>query len=287
MKPMTTSIGVDAGGSKVSVRLIDIDAHADVHADTHTANVLVEPCNVRIVGISTAASVIARCVQSALREADAVAVDVGVAVAGCGDPEVRSALTSVLQEALGVPVFVMSDAEAALEAHRSTGPAAVLIAGTGAIALMRSAADEISRAGGSGAVGGDPGSGTALTTEALAVAAQNKSSAFSIALGDRVVGVPERVVALEAELKEARSLLRDTARQLLDLLSELAEPLDRKGRSSLIPLGLHGGLLLGSSVVQRAVIAGIVERGLPFDPTPLSRPPELGASLIAHRSRNP
>jgi hypothetical protein len=272
---LNTSIGVDAGGSKVSVRLIDVDLNV--------SHVLVEPCNVRIAGVPSAASAITRCVQKALCEAGAVATDVGVAVAGCGDPAVRLALGSALQDALGVPALVMSDAEAALEAHRSAGPAAVLIAGTGAIALMRNAAGETSRVGGTGAAGGDPGSGTALTTAALEVATQNRSSAFAVALGDLVAGVPERLVDLEGEVEEARNLLRETASQLLDLLSELAEPLDHKGVSSLIPLGLHGGLLLGSSIVQSAVIAGIIKRALPFDPSPLNRPSELGASLIARR----
>ena len=85
-------------------------------------------------------------------------------------------------------------------------------------------------------------------------------------------------------MEEARDLLQETASHLLDLLSELAESLDPQTQSPLIPLGLHGGLLSGSKVVQRAVVAGIAEHGLPFDPAPLSRPPELGASLIARRS---
>ena len=148
---------------------------------------------------------------------------------------------------------------------------------------MRNAAGEILRVGGTGAAGGDPGSGTALTTAALAATTQNRSSALAVALGDLVVGVPERVVDLEGEVEDARNLLRETASQLLDLLSELTETVDHQGDSSLIPLGLHGGLLLGSGVVQSAVIAGIIKRALPFDPSPLTRPPELGASLIARR----
>ena len=272
-----TPVGVDAGGSKVSVRLIEDGRPSAPH-------VVTEPCNVRVVGVAAASALIEHSVQEALDAVQAQASFVGIGVAGSGDETLRLALQVSLQDQLGVPVFVMSDALAALEAHRSEGPAAILIAGTGAIALTRSEAGKVSRAGGLGAALGDPGSGTALTHAALQEQSANPASGFAFELGTAETHVPARVVELAETSKEARALLRRTAVDLLGYLGHLAE--DVKGPMP-IPLGLHGGLLLGSRLLQDEITKGVASYGLPFLPEVLSRPPEVGACCYAARLFNP
>ena len=90
------------------------------------------------------------------------------ALAGAGDAEARAAVIDALEvRNLAARVQVIADAEAALVDAFGTAPGLLVIAGTGSIALGRTAEGSLVRVGGWGAQLGDDGSAYAIGLEAL------------------------------------------------------------------------------------------------------------------------
>lgn len=156
--------GVDAGGSRLR-------AGVGTSADRIAARVEAAALRLRVAGPRPLAIAIAAAVRRALTasrlgpRADALVVG----AAGAGDGEVAAALRRAL-DATGVAArsAVVTDAELVLADAFGRGPGAVLIAGTGSIALARLPDGRLVRAGGLGPASGDPGSAYAVGCETIA-----------------------------------------------------------------------------------------------------------------------
>ena len=163
---MTTYLGIDAGGTRTTVLLA---RDATVIAQANGGSGAIRPGRALVT-----ATRIAACARQALTEARLLAADVLViGAAGAGrDPERTELREGLRNERLAERVTVLGDLEIALEAAFGSGPGAVLISGTGSVAVGRTADGIVHRRGGYGWQIGDEGGGFAISRAALAAAAR-------------------------------------------------------------------------------------------------------------------
>lgn len=259
-------VTVDVGGSKTAVAVSDSGQRLLTLAGPGAA--------VRPGRTMTSASAIADLARKALAQTGRLRADglvVGAAGAGrsADAEEVRAVL---VRERIAERVVVVSDVALALEALGSpTG--VVLIAGTGSIAIGRTAAGLV-RQGGYGWQMGDEGGGYWIGTQALRAAGLAHDGrgpdtrletalrqatgarefrdlvAWSTVAGPREVAALARTVMDTAEQGDAESglILDQAAGWLAGMLAVVARSFDRTP----IPLGLTGGLLSeGSRMLPR------------------------------------
>jgi N-acetylglucosamine kinase-like BadF-type ATPase len=156
-------IAVDAGGSTTRVR---IARDGEIVADAEGRSGAVRP------GAALAASLtISETIRGALVKAGLVAAVADVLVvgaAGVGREPERAALAQALRgERIAERVVVTTDVAIAMADAFGEAPGAMLIAGTGSIAIARDAAGQLHRVGGWGWQIGDEGSGAWIGREAL------------------------------------------------------------------------------------------------------------------------
>jgi N-acetylglucosamine kinase-like BadF-type ATPase len=164
---MLTILGADAGATRTTAAAADGAGRILARAESG-------PGAVRPGTADSAAEQIVRAcldaLQRARREAPAGILVVGAS--GAGRESERLALEGALRRSgIAERVLVTTDAEIALAAAFGSGPGTVLIAGTGSVAWARLPDGSMLRAGGFGAVIGDPGSAHDLGREALRAAA--------------------------------------------------------------------------------------------------------------------
>ena len=162
-------IGVDAGGTKTAFRREAAGGADPVRGSGAGVNVQRD-------GLGASAAVLGDLLASALAdvEPDQVrAVCLGVSGAGRQEDQaaLRDAVLARLQAAL--PLFVVHDAEIALEAAFGADSGAICIAGTGSVVYGRTGGGQLLRTGGWGARLGDEGSGTAIGRDALRAVARH------------------------------------------------------------------------------------------------------------------
>ncbi|MDZ4673385.1 MAG: BadF/BadG/BcrA/BcrD ATPase family protein [Gemmatimonadota bacterium] len=150
---MTIVIGVDAGGTSSTAAVWQDGVEAGRATGGAGA--------VRPTRAMAAASNIADTVRLALTKAGALQGDIlVVGAAGAGREEERNELRTALRmHHLAERLIVTTDVELALAAAFGSGPGIILIAGTGSIAVARTADGSVSRAGGFGWQMGDEGGG--------------------------------------------------------------------------------------------------------------------------------
>jgi glucosamine kinase len=154
-------IGADAGGTKTATA---VWRDGELVARGSGAAGAVRPGR----ALAAAAAIIDACRQalSAVRLARGDTLVVGAA--GVGRPSERDELAQALRaEGLCDRVVVVTDIELVLAAAFDRGPGIALAAGTGSIAVARSAEGTVLRSGGHGWQMGDEGSGYALGRAAL------------------------------------------------------------------------------------------------------------------------
>lgn len=160
--------GVDAGGSKTRVVLVDADSGAIV------ATALAPGAAMRPGDAERCAAVIASAVATAVAaepSAGSLRV-VSVGAAGVGREPERVALHAALEaHALAPEVLVASDAAVALADAFGDRAGILVVAGTGSIAFGRSPTGLLARVGGWGPVIGDEGSGAWIGRRALSAVA--------------------------------------------------------------------------------------------------------------------
>jgi len=162
-------IGVDGGGTK-SVGLV---------ADP-TGNILTRresgASNVNVVGLDGAARSLRKVITECCEDVRCAPNELGavvLALAGAGSEQNREGIKRALGELFqndGIkppPLFVETDARAALEGAFDGGPGVVIIAGTGSIVIGKTGRGDLLTVGGWGRLLGDEGSGYFLGRETL------------------------------------------------------------------------------------------------------------------------
>jgi N-acetylglucosamine kinase-like BadF-type ATPase len=295
-------VGVDAGGSRTTAVAADGDAVlATFHGDA---------ANVRVAGIDSAASTIARSVANVLsgRAADAVVVG----AAGAGRPDIARALEDELvRQLVGARVSVVDDAAIALRAAVPDGDGIVLIAGTGSIAYAE-VAGVAHRAGGYGYLLGDEGSGFAIGAAAVKLLLRSydgrtprdpmlealESQLDARNAQDVLAAVYERpnsVAALAALApivlehasggeRSATKIVQVAALELSDLVKALVRNANVADRE--MALVLTGGLLRANSMLSFLLETRISHELPLLRPHKNPPPAELGALALARALLN-
>ncbi len=146
------AIGIDGGGT-ATVAALSRDG-------TYVASAYGGPANASSLGNAAAAAAI---VDTALEVAAGAAVNaLFVAVAGASRAPVRRALADAMSAAFpAAALAVEEDLRVALRAGAASGPAVVVIAGTGSVAYAEHG-ERHARVGGAGYLAGDEGSAFAI-----------------------------------------------------------------------------------------------------------------------------
>jgi glucosamine kinase len=147
-------LGIDGGGTKTSCVVAD-DTHVLGSATSAGSNIT-RHGDARV---REALHTAVRDACAAARVDPATVVSACVGLSGAGRPEVRDAVTRMMQEVLRGKIEVVTDLETTLEAAFDDGPGVITIAGTGSIAYGRDAGGQTARAGGWGLAISDEGSG--------------------------------------------------------------------------------------------------------------------------------
>jgi glucosamine kinase len=232
-------LGFDGGGTKTECFVID--EHGNVLGRAQSG-----PSNPGRVGLGRAVdsitqSAIAAMTQARVERSAIAAICAGLS--GAGDPKAAESISSSLAEQFpGAKIKVCTDLEIALAAV-GDGPAIVLIAGTGSVAVGRGTTGGMRRAGGLGPQLGDEGSATDIGRKALAIAKMYRDkSGEESPLGKQMatqLGNAARnpsaemfprlfpVVANAADTDDemARGILRDAAGHLAALVKTLVNEL--------------------------------------------------------------
>jgi len=305
-------VGVDGGGSKTQAFAMN-DATGVVASATTAA------CNPSTVGWQNAVEQVRDAVNSVVAQISGVPsqpsqdreMTLCAALAGMGRALDREQMAKDLQAIWpAATVLVTSDAHAALSAGTQGQPGAVLIAGTGAIALASDADGQVTRVGGFGYLLGDEGSGFALGRAALShvlAASEGRSaeSALTVAaqryLSDEgvlsasqsenptdwlwalyqnphlvtvIAGFARIVLMLRRTDDVARTLVNETLSAQVALIKSLER---RSSHGSLLRLWVTGGLFH----VETGLIAELQERLPSVLCAPLTVLPSAGAALLA------
>lgn len=253
----------------------------------------------------------ARAVSAVVREAlagadlDVPADALWAGLAGAGREDARGAVEGALLDAgLARRVRVGTDAEAALEDAFGAGPGILLLAGTGSMALGRTADGDTARVGGWGAVLGDEGSGYALGVEALrrmAHAADGRGPATAItpsvlrhlglaeptdlvtwsggAAKADIAGLAPLVAAAAARGDEVAGRLVGAAVEAL--VAHVHALARRKPALADAAVALAGGLVEPGGPLRAAVVASLREDGLGVNGARVDA--ARGAALLARR----
>ena len=153
-------VGMDAGASKLAVRIESLDGERLVDAALAAKGWEAEPA-------SDAVAWLLRHMESVLPEGGRVAA-LGLGAQGCDNPNVAEAITEAFG-ASGIPAVVVNDAALLVPAAGLTAGIGV-IAGTGAIAVAVSFEGEALAAGGWGWVLGDDAGAVGIVREAVKAA---------------------------------------------------------------------------------------------------------------------
>ncbi|HEV3420932.1 MAG TPA: BadF/BadG/BcrA/BcrD ATPase family protein [Candidatus Acidoferrum sp.] len=256
-------LGLDGGGTKTECVLMDESCHVVTSSRGGPSN----PMRVGFGGALAAVCEAARIAISAAKISNDAVVSLCAGLAGTAYPESGRKMRRLLEEEFpGKLVRVCTDMDLTLEAIGS-GPAIVLIAGTGSAAVGRDAQGHTARVGGHGYLLGDEGSayhvGQRAVLEALrhfertgADSSMGKKILSEIGaptwadLQSRVYAAPDEVFprlfptvlqVAEAGEATARSLLDDCAAALAELVSDLAGRLQLQSQNFL--LASTGGML--------------------------------------------
>lgn len=163
-------IGVDGGGSKTALA-----AYED---GTLLATARVGPINYNFIGVENAVAHLLEGIKALSLPRERIGA------VGIGDPSIDDAVPTspdsptgqfiaAVQDALGVPVYVRSDAYMTLFGLTGGRESAVLmLSGTGAMGIAEDADGAIRVAGGWGRLTGDEGSGYYIATEGIRAALQ-------------------------------------------------------------------------------------------------------------------
>jgi glucosamine kinase len=290
-------LGVDGGGTKTVAVAVDAHGHECGRGISDTANH-------EAVGFERALQHVRAAVDAALEAAggESPVTAAWIGLAGVDRPADRELFLPHL-ESLARTVQLTNDAELALTALACFAGVA-LIAGTGSIAVGRSASGETARAGGWGHLLGDEGSGYDLGRQALQAALRCADGrgewtllldlileAWHLARIEdvmwRVYQRPDKaeIARLSAVVFAAAQSGDPVARGIVRRgASELAQSALAVGRelgcAASMPLALGGGLLVHERGYRQQVLRRLRAR-LRLDPVRIVAEPALSAARAA------
>lgn len=275
-------LGIDGGGTKTESVLLD-------DSGTIAGRSRSGPSNQTRIGFDAAKESLLAGVRDVLRSAGARAPEVHAVcagLAGTGLPENAARMHSALASALpGSRVQVITDQELAL-ASADSGPAIVLLAGTGSFAIGRDAAGKVARMGGFGPKSSDEGSAFDVGRAAIqTISEETARTGREPAIGSQVLRqlgapgweqveekirqnpddvypnvFPVVVAAADAGDALALRLLTDASRRLTALAVELAVTLSLSQKRFV--LATTGGMI-GRSAVFDAILDKQLREALP------------------------
>lgn len=275
-------VGVDGGGTKTRVLARRSD-NSRILFDRQFPG-----SNYHSIGKTGLTSVLAEIV-SALTIAFGPALDRSVFVlgmAGIDRPQDAASYESVLSE-IGCPgkQVVCNDADIALVGAHGGDPGALLLCGTGSIAIGRTADHRVIRSGGWGALVSDEGSGYRLGCEAISAALRaydrsGPSTVLQTAVRDTLKlrslpdildvlylsgdGLPVRQIASLAPLVTencARDpVCHDIVTRQVNALCDLLVPIREAIGLPTLDLALGGGLLLNAEPYRNAFVETLALR---------------------------
>ncbi len=170
-----TYLGIDGGGSKTLILLAD-DTHEICKVQTGPSN-----------WVSVGANAARKAIQDGIGQLSAPPDIVCAGFAGAARPQAAQFYRDVLQAALpSATIIVESDAAIAYFGAIGVEAGVLLIAGTGSIAIGRSAQGAMTRVGGWGPFFGDEGSGFWIGREAVREALRALDCGEESELGARI-----------------------------------------------------------------------------------------------------
>ncbi len=224
-------LGLDGGGTKTDAALIDASGRVIAQARGGASNPLRSSFARAFTSLDDAA---ARALAAADLEASSIQ-GVVAGLAGAAQPRVAARVAAFLATRFReAEIEAIADLEIALETVSESGPAVVLIAGTGSAAFGRDVEGRTARAGGWGPWFGDEGSAFAIARAALQTIARAHDAgalpstfaqAIASSLGlkswpevfDFVSRKPlERMPSVFPAVAEAADAGNETAREILD-----------------------------------------------------------------------
>lgn len=293
------AIGIDAGGSSTEAILVDAGGVELARASAGGANLY-------SIDRQRAEANLSSVISPLLIGHRVRAICIGAA--GAGREADRDELRDVVRWAAPprMIIIVKHDGEIALRAATSARPAMVVIAGTGSLAYGERADGTSARAGGYGALIGDPGSAHAIGLAAIAHAvrafdgveqAGSLTAEISRELGagsandviDRLAQSPNDVsdvAALAVHVGTADRAGDAAARMILarheQLLGALAARVARevRDRDAALPVALSGGAYESVPTLAAAVTRAVQATG-PCEVLKPALSPAAGAAAIA------
>jgi N-acetylglucosamine kinase-like BadF-type ATPase len=300
-------LGLDAGGTKTVALLAEAASGAVLGRGVGG------PGNIRAVGSERVAEALATAVAGAFASAGVAPRAVAAAVigaAGAARPDDRAAVEGCLRAAVVAGRYaVTNDAAIALRAAVPSGPAVLLIAGTGSIGYGRAADGREVRAGGWGYLLDDDGSAYAVGLAGLSAVlrahdgrAQQTAlrsallDAWALATPEEIIGrvylqpVPRDEIAALAPLVAAAARSGDTVAG--GILATAGEALGTLAVATLrkldappgapIPLVTAGGFLHAcADLLLPPLLAAISSEGLAVEHRPATGDAALGAVALA------
>jgi N-acetylglucosamine kinase-like BadF-type ATPase len=293
------AIGIDAGGSSTEAILVDAGGVELARASAGGANLY-------SIDRQRAEANLSSVISPLLIGHRVRAICIGAA--GAGREADRDELRDVVRWAAPprMIIIVKHDGEIALRAATSARPAMVVIAGTGSLAYGERADGTSARAGGYGALIGDPGSAHAIGLAAIAHVvrafdgveqAGSLTAEISRELGagsandliDRLAQSPNDVfdvAALAVHVGTADRAGDAAAREILarheQLLGALAARVARevRERDAALPVALSGGAYEAVPTLAAAVTRAVQATG-PCEVLKPALSPAAGAAAIA------
>ncbi len=306
MDPASLVLGIDGGGSGGRALLVRADGRPLAWTrgeDPVTGRLPPDALVARVGALLTAVAG-----RAALPPGSAVRLVAGVA--GAGRPQALQRVETACRRALEdarlsiVDLRVLTDAEIALAAagEGTAQPAAVLLAGTGSMALARGPTGRVARAGGWGPYLGDEGGGFWFGRRVLEVAvrARDGRAPHADGLARAALGVLG-LADCDALVQAAPALWADGVRMaaLAPLVLERADGGDAAAAGLVAEAGVAlAGILLGARQAAgvppsaptalagglwtagplRAALAGALPVAVAAGCAPLAIPPVVGAA---------
>jgi N-acetylglucosamine kinase-like BadF-type ATPase len=267
---MNHILGVDGGGTKTVALLGDLDGNV-------LARGVSGPSNYNAVGFDAACSALESAINMARTDYPEELSALCLGLAGAGRTEdIERFQNWAVDKFPRTAVKVVNDAEILLMASASSGPALVLICGTGSIVYGRTVTSELIRSGGWGYLFGDEGSGYAIGVGALRQVMQAYDGRgtetllsklllerYSLHTPPELVNAiygsesPRSAVATLSDLVEqaagqgdsvAITILEESARELARAIAAIYPKLG----ASTVPLVIAGGTILHGRYLKQA-----------------------------------
>ncbi len=303
-------IGVDGGGTSTVARLADL--HGNIISVSKAG-----PSNLQTYGPEKCAETLTGAITDAISQAG-VSIDtvqtVVYGTAGAGRKADQERLYNAIQnkwdEMSQKPgaLYVVSDADIALEAAHGGEPGIIIIAGTGSIIYGRDVDGTIKRSGGWGPIIGDPGSGTAIGLRALRHAAKIIDGCAEAGLLMQLIAENTGITSQESMINKiykekfppsnvaplvfraagnddpaALEIIQESGAELVDMLQC---GIKKFAFQKTIPIAYIGGVLQ-SDTIYPDVVSNLIRQNIPnADIRNPKYKPEEGAVAMALRLLN-